>query len=77
MDTLVFAGGIGENAAPVRERICNGLEFLGVDIDAEANHRQAQRISSDASAVAVRVIRTDEESVIAGLSMGLLGFAPA
>jgi len=76
LDTLVFAGGIGENAAPVRKRICEGLEFLGIDIDDDANCRHAQRISTDKGSVAVRVIRTDEESVIATLSIPLLGLAP-
>jgi acetate kinase len=76
LDTLVFAGGIGENAAPVRKRICAGLEYLGIDIDEDANSRQAQRISTETGRVAVRVIRTDEESVIASLSMRLLEFAP-
>ena len=75
VDTLVFAGGIGENAAPVRQRICAGLEYLGIDIDEAANGRHAQRISNSAARVAVRVIRTDEESVIAALSIGLLKLA--
>jgi acetate kinase len=74
VDTLVFAGGIGENAAPVRKRICDGLNFLGIGIDDDANGRHAQRISADAGPVTVRVIRTDEESVIAALSIHLLGF---
>jgi acetate kinase len=75
VDTLVFAGGIGENAAPVRKRICDGLNFLGIQIDDEANDRHAQRISTGTgSSVTVRVIRTDEESVIAALSIRLLGF---
>src|ERR1700716_3615161 len=75
LDTLVFAGGIGENAAPVRKRICDGLEFLGIELDDDANGRHAQRISADTgSSVTVRVIRTDEESVIAALSIPLLGF---
>jgi acetate kinase len=65
LDTLVFAGGIGENAPWVRERICRGLEFLGVTIDAARNKATESVISSDGGAVAVRVIRTDEESVIA------------
>jgi acetate kinase len=73
LDTLVFAGGIGENSAPVRQRICNGLRFLGIEIDEALNGRHAERISTNAGAVAVRVIRTDEESVIASLSMPLLG----
>ena len=73
VDTLVFAGGIGENAAPVRKRICDGLNFLGIEIDESANGRNAARISTDAGSVAVRVIRTDEEAVIAELSFPLLG----
>jgi acetate kinase len=78
LDTLVFAGGIGENAAPVRRRICDGLEFLGIHLDEDANIRHAQRISADSgSPVTVRVIRTDEEHVIAAASIGLMGFEPA
>jgi acetate kinase len=73
VDTLVFAGGIGENAAPVRKRICDGLAFLGIEVDENANGRNAQRISTDEGRVTVRVIRTDEESVIAALSIPLLG----
>jgi acetate kinase len=73
LDTLVFAGGIGENAAPIRARICDGLEFLGIELREERNARNAPVISSDAGPVTVRVIRTDEESVIAGLTIGTLG----
>jgi acetate kinase len=76
VDTLVFAGGIGENAAAVRRRICDGLQFLGIEIDDSLNNRNAARISSDAGAVPVRVIRTDEESVIADLTARLLGLTP-
>jgi len=73
LDTLVFAGGIGENAAPVRARICDGLQFLGIALREERNARNAPVISSDAGRVTVRVMRTDEESVIAGLTIGALG----
>jgi acetate kinase len=77
LDTLVFAGGIGENAAPIRKRICDGLEYLGIGIDEEANRRHAQRISSGTGySVTVRVIRTNEESVIAASSMRLLHLTP-
>jgi acetate kinase len=76
LDTLVFAGGIGENAAPLRQRICKELNFLGIDIDAEANSRHERRISTATGAVTVRVIRTDEESVIADSSIALLGLRP-
>jgi acetate kinase len=65
LDTLVFAGGIGENAPLVRERICDGLGFLGIELDQERNANNAPLISPDTSRVAVRVIRTDEELMIA------------
>src|SRR5271170_16538 len=69
LDVLVFAGGIGENSGAVRGRICQGLSHLGIEIDESANERNAQRISPDTGAVRVRVIPTDEESVIAASSM--------
>ena len=62
IDTLVFSGGIGENAPVIRERVCAGLEFLGIALDATRNSRNAPLISS--GKVAVRVIPTDEEAVI-------------
>ena len=65
LDTLVFAGGIGENAPTARERICDGLGFLGVEIDRRRNAKNAPVISLDAGQVKVRVIRTDEELMIA------------
>jgi acetate kinase len=65
LDTLVFAGGIGENAPPVRQRICDGLGFLGVELDLQRNAQNAPLISPDAGRVKVRVIRTDEELMIA------------
>jgi acetate kinase len=65
LDILVFTGGIGENAAPVRERICSGLEFLGVNIDKELNNRSATEINIAGKPVSVRVLNTDEEFVIA------------
>ena len=71
VDTLVFAGGIGENSAPLRRRICEGLQCLGIEIDGSLNERHAARIST--GRVAVRVIRTDEESVIAGFTARVLG----
>jgi acetate kinase len=74
LDVLLFAGGIGENSGVVRGRICEGLSHLGIEIDASANERNAQRISPDTGAVRVRVIPTDEESVIAASSMRTLGF---
>ena len=65
LDTLVFAGGIGENAPPVRERICDRLGFLGIELDRERNAKNASLVSSDTVRVKVRVIRTDEELIIA------------
>ena len=65
VDTLVFAGGIGENASPIRERICAGLGYLGVRLDPAANAGHAAVISAPDSKVSVRVIRTNEELVVA------------
>lgn len=65
LDTLVFAAGIGENAPLIRERICDGLGFLGVKLNKKRNAKNAPLISSDAGRVKVRVIRTDEELMIA------------
>jgi acetate kinase len=68
LDTLVFAGGIGENSAPIRARICEGLQFIGIELDETRNREHAALISSEAARVAVRVIPTDEESVIARMT---------
>lgn len=65
LDTLIFSGGIGENAVPLRARICEGLGFLGIALDAEANARGDGLISDAGAPVAVRVLRTDEELYIA------------
>lgn len=62
IDTLVFSGGIGENAPAIRERICSDLGFLGIRLDAARNAGNSPLISS--GSVAVRVIPTDEEAVI-------------
>jgi acetate kinase len=74
LDTLVFAGGIGENAPLVRARICSGLPSLGIELDESRNVRSAGIISTDASRATVRVIRTDEEVVIAESAYWILGF---
>ncbi len=65
LDTLVFAGGVGENAAAVRSRISRGLECLGVALDEERNASSESVISARGSRVTVRVMRTDEERMIA------------
>ena len=65
LDTLVFAGGIGENSPLIRARICEGLRFLGIELNESRNAETAGVISADASRATVRVIRTDEELMIA------------
>ncbi len=65
LDTLIFTAGIGEHAAPVRERICEGLEFLGLELDVERNAGHASIVSRDGSRVVVRVMQTDEDLMIA------------
>jgi acetate kinase len=75
LDTLVFAGGIGENAPVVRARICEGLNFLGIELDKSRNAKTAAVISKNSSRVTVRVIRTDEELMIARSVSRVLGLA--
>ena len=65
VDTLVFSGGIGENSPQLRERICAGLEFLGLKLDRKRNAKNAPVISTPGSRVKVRVIHTNEELMIA------------
>lgn len=72
LDTLVFSGGIGENAGPVRTRICSGLAFLGVTLDEDLNGVNAPVISSMSSPVTVRVIRTNEEIMIAKAALAII-----
>jgi acetate kinase len=65
LDTLVFSGGIGENAVSVRSRICEGLQYLGIELDHERNESSKKIISLKNSRVTVYVIPTDEEFMIA------------
>ncbi len=65
LDTLVFTGGIGEHAATVRWRLCEGLEFLGIQLEARRNAQHAPVISRDDRPVTVRVVPTDENLMIA------------
>jgi acetate kinase len=65
LDVLVFAGGIGESSPIIRKRVCDGLEFLGIELDQESNTKNAPLISKDVCNVKVRVIATDEELMIA------------
>ena len=73
LDTLVFAGGIGENAPEVRARICDGLDFLGIRLETTRNAGNEGVISVPSGPVEVRVIPTNEERVIAELVCGVLG----
>ncbi|MFZ0923383.1 MAG: acetate/propionate family kinase [Candidatus Acidiferrales bacterium] len=75
LDTLVFAGGIGENAPAVRARICEGLKFLGIELEEKQNASNEAVISTAASRVAVRVIRTDEERMIVETVCRVLGLS--
>ena len=75
IDGLVFTGGIGENSAEIRRRICASCEWLGVDFDRDANDHAGPRISTATSKVSAWVIPTNEELMIArqtGLLLGLV-----
>jgi acetate kinase len=65
LDVLVFTGGIGEHAAPIRARVCQDARWLGVRLDETANHAGGPKISADDSTVSVWVIPTDEDVMIA------------
>ncbi|SEK79155.1 acetate kinase [Halomonas daqiaonensis] len=75
LDQLVFTAGIGEHAAPVREAICRGCEWLGLELDVDANDRDAERISAADSRVGAWVIPTDEERMIAWYTAQMVGLA--
>jgi acetate kinase len=69
LDTLIFSGGIGENSAVIRQRICDGLTFAGITLNHDSNAVNTSIISADNSTVKVHVIRTDEELMIARLAL--------
>jgi acetate kinase len=73
LDALVFTGGIGENSAPIRERVCRDARWLGLDFDVEANDRGDPCISRHGSPVGAWVIPTNEEVMIARHTQRLLG----
>jgi acetate kinase len=73
IDALVFTAGIGEHSPTVRARVCDGLAFLGLELDAEANAASTTVVSSDDSAVAVLVVPTDEELEIATQTLAAIG----
>ena len=72
LDTLVFAGGIGENSPKIRTRICEGLGFLGIELEEKRNLENGPIISKDNSKAAVRIIHTDEEWMIAKIVSQLI-----
>ena len=65
LDALIFTGGIGENAAPIRKQVIDGLQWLGFELDDTANVANGQRITHPASRIPAYVIATDEELMIA------------
>jgi acetate kinase len=77
LDGLVFTAGIGERSAEIRRRICEASAWLGVELDAERNQANGPRISRDGSPVAVWVIPTNEELMIARHTGTLLRLIPA
>ena len=74
LDVLAFAGGIGEHAPEVRKRICEGLEFLGISVDASRNEANAALISPPEGRVKVRVIETNEDLMIVRHVLSALGW---
>ena len=74
LDTLVFSGGIGEQAPEIRGRICRDLQFLGIELEETNNVKNEAIISTDKSKVCVRVMKTNEELMIARLVLNLVGF---
>jgi acetate kinase len=75
LDSVIFSGGIGESAASIRARVCEGLGFLGIEISAGLNDHNAHVISTTASRVMVRVMHTDEALMIARATCRVLGIA--
>jgi acetate kinase len=72
LDALVFTGGVGENAVPIRARVCKDAAWLGVALDEAANKHGGPQISTTGSRVAAWVVRTDEELTIARHAQRLL-----
>ncbi len=75
LDTLVFSGGIGEHAPEIRSRICEGLQFLGIELDEGSNRNNEAIISLANSKVVIRVMRTNEELMIARLVCQVLNIS--
>ena len=72
LDAVVFTGGVGENSALMRQRICEGMTWIGIELDRAANSENAQLISSSLSRVRVLVIPTNEELVVARAAVRIL-----
>ena len=75
LDTLIFSGGIGEHSPEVRSKICDNLEFLGIELDEIKNRNNEAVISTEESKVNVRVIKTNEELMIAKLACDVLNYS--
>ena len=71
-DLLVFTGGVGENSAVIRSNICERLRWLGIELDGGANHQGFNTISAATCRIAVRVVPTSEEAMIAHHTAGLM-----
>jgi len=74
LDTLVFSGGIGEQAPEIRYRICSGMKFLGIELDQAKNVKSESIISTPESNVCVRVIKTNEELMIGRMVCRVLNY---
>lgn len=72
LDTLVFTAGIGENSPAVRQRICQNMGFLGIDLDEQRNQANAAIISPEGASVTVRVMKTDEDLMVARHTYSLI-----
>ncbi len=72
LDTLIFTGGIGEHASSIRQRICEGLDFLGIALDWQRNEAHAPIISCDGGPVVIRIMHTNEDLMIARHTYHLL-----
>lgn len=77
LDALVFTGGIGENAAQIRFRVCRDAAWLGLDMDVEANGQGLRRLSREESKVAIWMVATNEELIIAEHTRRVLGLPGA
>ena len=73
IDSLIFSGGIGEQAPLIRQQICAGLDYLGITLDESANHANAHLISAPGTQTGVHVMATDEAASLAHDTSAILG----